>query len=290
MNCPKELKIRNNFNLKFNTTFKIGGVAKYFCEPKDLKGLKSILLWANKNKLPVFVLGAGSNILVNDKEVKGLVIRLRSSFFKNIFVRKDCIYAGAGALISQIISFAKNKSLAGLEFLSGIPGTLGGAIVMNAGCWDKDISRITKEVMVIDYFGNIKILKKNKLKFEYRNSNLSKYVILSAVLKLNKGDAVCIKKNIIFNLKNKCLTQDLTSPSAGCIFKNPKGKFAGRLIDQCSLKGKRINDAVVSSKHANFILNKGKASSGDVLRLIKLIQRKVKQRFNINLEPEIKIW
>jgi len=290
MNYPRKLKIRSNYNLKDKTTFKVGGLAQYFCEPKDLKELKLTLLWASQNKLRVFILGSGSNILINDNGLKGLVIKLSSPCFKKISFRKNYIYSGSGVMVNEIVKFAQKRSLTGLEFLIGIPGTVGGALVMNAGCWGKDIGKLVKEAKVMDYSGEIKILKNKELRLKYRNSNLKDLVVLSVILKLKKGDSSQINKDSILYLRNKCLTQDLTSPSAGCIFKNPKGNFAGRLIDQCGLKGKRINDAIVSSKHANFILNKGRAKASDILRLIKFIQTRVKKKFGKNLIPEIKIW
>jgi len=186
-----------------------------------------------------------------------------------------------------------------MEFLAGIPATLGGALVMNAGISEKtknqkpkikSIGDLVEAVTVMDYNGNIKTLDREEIKFGYRTSSLSKYIILSAIIKLTKGNIREIEDKIKVYLGYRRVAQDLPFANAGCIFKNPKRYQAGRLIDACGLKGKRIGDACVSNKHANFILNLGRARFSDVLRLMGLIKRRVKNKFNIDLEPEIKIW
>ena len=290
MNWPRDFKVRAKYPLKDKTTFRIGGRAQFFSEPGDLTELKSLLRVAKRNKVPVFILGAGSNLLISDKGVKGLVIKLGSAYFKRIALRADCIEAGSAALLSQLIKFTQSKSLQGLEFLVGIPGTLGGALAMNAGCWEAAIGDLVKEVSVMDYNGKIKILSNKDIKFTYRKSILGKYIILSARLKLKKGNRTQIQKNINKYLKFRRLAQDLGRPNAGCIFKNPPQCYAGKLIDLCGLKGKRIGDAFVSERHANFILNKGRASAKDVLALMRIINQKVEDKFKITLQPEIKIW
>ncbi|MFA5287018.1 MAG: UDP-N-acetylmuramate dehydrogenase [Candidatus Omnitrophota bacterium] len=290
MNWQKSLKVKRNQLLKNKTTFKIGGRADFFSEPKGPKELSLVVGRAKENNLPVFVIGAGSNLLISDEGVRGLVIKLNSVYFNNISLKGNCIEAGSGVMLSKLIQFAKSKSLSGFEFLAGIPGTLGGALAMNAGCWGKSIGDLVREVEVLDYAGNIKIIKGKEIKFAYRKTNLGNYIILSAVLKLKKSSREAIVRNVKEYILKRKNTQDLTFPNAGCIFKNPQSLSAGRLIDLCGLKGKGIGSAFVSDKHANFILNKGNAKSEDALRLMRLIKARVRNRFRVNLEPEIKIW
>ena len=292
MNWQKSLKgkFRTREFLKEHTTFKIGGPAKIFFEPRDIKDLRLSLSLVKKNRIPILVIGAGSNILVNDDGFKGMVLRLNTPSFKKIVLKHNCLEAGSGVLLSQVVLKAKGLGLSGAEFLSGIPGTVGGALIMNAGIREKNIADLVEDVKVMDYNGNIKILNKNNIKFKYRSSNLSQYIILSARLKLRKKDPRKIKEKIKKYFVYRKLTHDLSKPSAGCVFKNPTGYSAGRLIDLCGLKGKRIGDASISFKHANFIVNIGNARAKDVLKLMSLIRREVKKKFNISLKPEIKIW
>lgn len=292
MNWWKTLnvKIRLNEPLKDKTTFKIGGPARFFSEPKDAADLKSLIILAKKHRIPVFILGAGSNILVSDKGVNGLVIGLNSPYFKKISFHNSICEARSAVLLSELLDKTKEKMLSGVEFLSGIPGTVGGALVMNAGARGKNILDSVENVTIMDYNGNIKTLKKEEIQFGYRISGLSKYIILSAAFRLCKRTGKEIQDKINLYLKYRTDTQDLSKPSAGCIFKNPSVVSAGRLIDLCGLKGKRINGAGISLKHANFIVNLDNAKASCVLKLMSLVKRKIKDRFNIRLEPEIKIW
>ena len=299
-----------------HTTFKIGGPAKYFVEPKDIQELKLLLKSAKRYNIPILVIGAGSNILINDNGVRAIVLRLNSPIFKKIFFHNNRLNVASGVVLSQILKLTQKQGLSGLEFLAGIPGTVGGALAMNAGIskkiknqsFDKledyvlkrsrmgqksktkNIGSLVESVKVMDYNGKIKILNKKDIKFGYRKSNLSKYIILSALLKLRKRDKREIENEIkrYFNYRKE--TQDLSRASAGCIFKNPKGNQAGRLIDLSGLKGKRIGDASISRMHANFILNLSNATAKDVLKLMDLVRKEVKNKFNVTLEPEIKIW
>lgn len=290
MNWQRDLRIRRNQPLKDKTTIKIGGKAQFFSAPKDPARLKKLLLWANKNGLPVLVIGAGSNLLINDKGIRGLVIKLNSGYFKKVVFKGDSTKAGSGVMLAWLISLALRESLGKLEFLTGIPGTLGGALAMNAGCWGKDIGSLVREIEVMDSRGNIKYLNKKEAGFNYRKSGLGKYIILSAKLKLKKSTKELIRANIKEYVLKRHRSLDLTFYNAGCIFKNPIRMHAGKLIDLCGLKGKRAGGAVISAKHANFILNKGNAKYSQVLSLMKLIRLKVKKKFKVNLEPEIRIW
>jgi len=292
MNWWKQLKgkVKLKEPLKNYTSFRIGGEAKFFIEPKDITDLKLLLKFKKRYKLPILVMGAGTNILVNDQGLKAIVLRLSSPYFKKFYFNKDYLYASSGVKLSRLINASLEKSLSGLEFLIGIPGTLGGALVMNAGIPGKNIADLVKEIEVMDYQGRIKMINKREANFGYRSSGLSKYIILGATIKLKKKNKKIIKEKIKNYLNWRRNTQETNIASAGCIFKNPKSISAGRLIDLCGLKGKRIGDAMISLKHANFILNLRRAKAKDVLALMRLIKKVVKYKFGIELEPEIKIW
>ncbi len=278
--------------LKNHTTFKIGGPAKFFLEPKDPNDLKLLLNLVKRYNLPIFLIGRGSNLLISDKGINGVVLRLNAPWFNKLSYKDNYLNVGSGVSLSKLVLFAKDHNLSGAEFLAGIPGTVGGAVAMNAGIAkdNRSIQDLVENVTVMDYSGNIKVLNKKDIRFRYRTSSLSRYIILSVLIKLKRKNREQIKDKIKAYLKYRKLTQDLSKPSAGCIFRNPTGHSAGRLIDLCGLKGKRIGDAGVSRKHANFILNLGKGSARDVCKLMDLIREKVKNKFNINLIPEVKIW
>ncbi|MCX5699335.1 MAG: UDP-N-acetylmuramate dehydrogenase [Candidatus Omnitrophica bacterium] len=292
MPWPRNLAkaIKTKVNLAGYTSFKIGGQAKYFFEPKNLKQLQQVLILAKHAGLRVFILGAGSNILVSDSGLDGLVIKLSNKSFKQLDCQGSCLTAGSGLKLNALISFSRNKNLSGLEFLTGIPGTLGGCLMGNAGAWGKAIGELVKQVGVLDYNGKLKLLESKQLKFAYRKSNLNNYIIIWAKLKLLAKEKKAIAAKINQYLLRRKQSQGNNLPNAGCIFKNPACGSAGRLIDNCGLKGMARGGAVISKLHANFILNTGKAKSRDVLSLMDLTRKKVKERFKINLEPEIKIW
>jgi len=289
---PKSLdkKIKTNVKLGRLTSFKVGGAAQFFFEADNVTGLREALIFAKRKGIPVFILGAGSNILVSDSGLAGLVIKLSGGSFKRVHKEGNCLEVGGALRINQLILYAKNKCLSGLEFLAGIPGTLGGALAGNAGAWGKSIGDQVKEVTVLDYSGRLKLLTADKLKFAYRKSNLNKYVIISCKLKLSKAAKEAIGLKMREYLLQRRKTQSNNLPCAGCIFKNPDGFAAGKLIDACGLKGSSKGGAVISRVHANFILNKGSAGSGDILSLMDLMRRKVRERFKVELKPEIKIW
>lgn len=283
--------IKKDEQLSGYTTFKIGGPARYFVEPLDLDDLKLVVKSAKKYKIPILIIGSGSNLLVSDRGINGAVIKLNSPNFKKLSFDNNVVIVGAGCLLSQVVKNSQKRGLSGAEFLVGIPGTAGGALVMNAGISGKNISDLVEEVTVMDYNGSVKVLTKSKIKFDYRSSDLSNYIVLNTSLRLSINSQARIKsiiKNYFDNRKDK---QELSLPSAGCVFKNHHSMGpAGRLIDLCGLKGKRIGGACVSEKHANFIVNMGKASARDVSALIKTVKEKVRDKFKITLEPEIKIW
>lgn len=292
MNWQKSLKGKIKFNepLKIHTTLRIGGGAKFFIEPRDTEDLKFLLKELKRDNISPLVIGAGSNILANDKGLDCAVLRLNSPNFKKIALQGNRLETGAGITLNKLVDFAQRNGLGGVEFLAGIPGTLGGALIMNAGAWGKNIARLVESVRVISYNNKIKVLKQKDIGFGYRSSGLSKYIILSASLRLAKKKKSAIKERIKGYLRQRMMQQDFSRPSAGCVFKNPKGNAAGRLIDLCGLKGRRIGGACISTKHANFILNQKNAQASDVLKLMQLIRKEVSNKFSINLEPELKIW
>jgi len=283
-------KVKTKIPLSHYTTFKIGGEADFFIEPTDVRELRKILKIAKRNNLRIYILGAGSNLLVSDEGVRAVVIRLSSDYFKKIKFLGNYVWVGAGLKVSRLLKSCLENGLGGIEFLTGIPATLGGAIFMNAGTKEGCIGDFVEEVKVMDYNGKIKKLKRNSLDFGYRYSNLKNFIILEALLRLIKKDKKEIRNKMDYFMNYRRLTQELSYPSCGCIFKNPNGFFAGKLIEDCNLKGKSIGDAQVSQKHANFIINRNSASAKDVLKLIDYIKGKVKKKFNIDLELEIEIW
>ncbi|MCG2699968.1 UDP-N-acetylmuramate dehydrogenase [Candidatus Parcubacteria bacterium] len=285
--------IKENISMAEYTTFKIGGPAKYFFVAKNPKALVQAIKVAKKNHLPFFIFGGGSNLLVSDRGYKGLVIKIQNSKLKikNHNSRLETIYAEAGAILSSVVVFSVKKSLRGLEWAVGIPGTLGAAAYGNVGAFGSTMAEIIKSVEILDA-NNLKIsdLSKKECRFGEKNSIFKRnknLIILSVILELQKGGKKEIEgkiKKFQFYRKGK---QPLIFPSAGCIFKNPKGFSAGELIDKCGLKGKKIDGAQISEKHANFIVNLGGAKAKDVVKLIKIIKQKVKSKFKIELEEEI---
>ncbi|MFH1347277.1 MAG: UDP-N-acetylmuramate dehydrogenase [Candidatus Margulisiibacteriota bacterium] len=284
------MRYLRNEQLKKHTSFRIGGPADYFCVPKNIDELRQALEFAKEKGLKVAVLGAGTNLLVLEQGFPGLVIKL-SGGLNSIKIKNNRIIAGAGVMLPRLIQALAQKGLGGLEFLVGIPGSVGGAVVMNAGAWGEEIAKYVESVKALDRSGKETTLKKRKLKFSYRKSSLqgNHFIVTEVVLKLRKKKKKHIYKKLKEFLVNRRAGQPLGVPNCGSVFKNPKNDFAGRLIEAAGCKGMRIGDAQVSSKHANFILNLGDAKARDVLKLITAVQRKVKNEFKILLEPEVKI-
>ncbi len=250
-----------------------------------------LLELAKGRKLPVFLIGAGSNILAGDKGLNALVIKLNSPCFKKIDFKVKGLVLGAGCLLNQVIALSKNKCVSAFELFAGIPGTVGGALAMNAGVREKNIGDLVAEVQVMDYNGKIKELKRKDIKFNYRSSSLAKYIVLAARFMSSRKKRQELEAVVRDRLSWRREKQELSLPSAGCVFKNPsKGVSAGMLIDLCGLKGKRIGDACICPRHANFIVNTGNANAKDVLMLMRQVRTRVKNKFNIDLQPEIKIW
>jgi len=288
------LKGRLSFKerLEDHTTFRIGGVPVVWFEPVSLEDLARALRLFRGAKIKTFIIGGGSNILAKEGLIDMAVIRLSAPFFKRLEFRNRLAVCGGGCSLSGLIKRCAKKGLFGLDGLYGIPGTVGGAIMMNAGpAKDKPIGSLVEWVKVMDYAGRVFVLKRVKLKFKYRYSGLSKYIILEAGFRLKKRRPDLIKKRMRDILRKRSAVLDYGFPSAGCIFKNPPSfKYtSGELLDRSGLKGLRVNGAQVSAKHANFIINKKDARFGDVIALIELERIIVKRYFGIWLEPEIKI-
>jgi UDP-N-acetylmuramate dehydrogenase len=280
--------VKKNISLKNYTTFRIGGKAKYFFVAKNREQLFFAILTAEKNKLPFFILGGGSNILVSDKGFNGLIIKVGNN---NWALRKNKIFGGAGVNLSKLVNIAKENNLSGLEWAAGIPGTLGGAIYGNAGAFGVSMKDIIKSVEVFDTKkGKTVLLENQKCKFSYRDSIFKKnknLIIISAEITLLKSSYKKITKRINEFLEYRINFQPLNFPSAGSVFKNPQRKSAGELIEKANLKGTMVGGAKISEKHANFIVNSKNAKSKDVENLINLIKKTIKKNFGIILEEEI---
>ena len=275
--------------MKEHTTFKIGGEAECLCYPKTVEDIKEIIKICKNDNIPFFVLGNGSNLLVSDNGIDGIVVSLKniSGIFLSSALEISC---GAGLKLSKLCSFALENSLTGLEFLWGIPGTVGGAVYMNAGAYNGEISMVLKECTYLDPDGKLVQADVSSLGFDYRKSifQSDSYVIIEAKFLLKAGNKEAIKAqmdNLIARRKEK---QPLEYPSAGSTFKRPTGYYAAALIEECGLKGAFVGDAEVSEKHSGFIINKGEATCGDVLSLIKKVKEQVFLQKSVTLETEVK--
>ena len=277
--------------LKRHTTFGVGGSASIFVYPDNKEDLIKLLKFISKEKIKIFFMGSGSNLLISDNGFDGVIISLKKSF-KNFEVN-DSLEAkiGTGVMLGHMVRSLTKKSVAGLESLIGVPGTLGGALIMNAGAYGSEISNYLVSITVIDLNGNEKIYNKKDINFSYRFSSISKEeIVIEANFQFKKGDLEEIVQNKSNASQKRRSSQPLQFRSAGSIFKNPKSDMAaGYLIDKSNLKGIRIGNAEISTKHANFIINHGNASSNDILKLIKMIKTTVKKNFDIDLELEVKL-
>ena len=272
-----------------HTTFRIGGEADYFLIPESPQQLRGILKICKEENLPSFILGNGSNLLVSDKGYQGVIIQMYRNLSK-ITVEGTCIRAAAGALLSGIAAGAKQASLTGFEFAGGIPGTLGGAVVMNAGAYGGEMKDVLKEVTVMDSQGEIFTIPAEKMEFGYRTSivKTAGYVVLEAVISLKQGEQEAIKAVMRDLTERRTSKQPLEFPSAGSTFKRPEGYFAGKLIMDSGLRGYRVGGAQVSEKHCGFVINTGDATAQDVRTLMSDVRRIVKEKFGVTLEPEVK--
>lgn len=269
------------------TTYKVGGNALAIVYPDNLNDLIKLLKFLKENNIKHKVLGNGSNLIFSDETYEGVLIKLTE--FDNLEINDTVITVGAGYNLPKLCMKVAKLGLAGLEFAAGIPGTVGGAVFMNAGAYKSDMGYIVSEVKVIDENLNIKTLYNKDLDFHYRSSYLQRHkdlICVEAKIVLRKGDAKAIMDVIADRKQRRLLTQPLEYPSAGSVFRNPENDYAGRLIEELGYKGKNIGGAYVSEKHANFIINKGNAKASDVRNLINEIKEKVKEKYNIDLIVE----
>lgn len=284
-----EQNVLQNEPMKRHTTFRIGGPCDIFIKPRSIEEIRQIIEVVKENKVPYYVVGNGSNLLVSDDGYRGVIINLFNNF-SDITVEGNTITASAGALLGKIGYTALKNSLTGFEFATGIPGTLGGAVVMNAGAYGGEIKDVLSEVTVLTKEGELLTLKADELELGYRTSIIAKkdYIVLEGKIQLKPGEPDKIKAvidDLAFRRRDK---QPLEYPSAGSTFKRPKDNFAGKLIMDAGLRGYTLGGAMVSDKHCGFVINKGDATCEDVIKLTDHVKEEVKNQFGIELELEVK--
>ncbi len=273
-----------------HTWYRLGGPADYFIRPRNVRELKEIVRRCNENHVRIHVLGFGSNLLVSDDGVRGAVIKLQGEEFGRTQFEGPKVTAWAGAELSKLVLDCVEKGLSGVESLTGIPGSLGGAVRMNAGGRFGDIGSVVEAVTLMDIHGNVHEKKKPELIFDYRSANIRARFILNAQLRLAEADPERIMRTVKEGWIYKKNSQPLNTRNCGCVFKNPPGGAAGALIDRAGLKGLQVGGAVVSEKHANFIVARDGCTSRDVMQLIDTIKQKVREQFDVELELEIEVW
>lgn len=272
-----------------HTTFRIGGPADYFLQPESAEEVQKILEICSRERVPWFILGNGSNLLVSDQGYRGVVIQLYRNM-NRIVIEGSRIVAQSGVSLAVLSRKAMEASLTGLEFAGGIPGTLGGAVTMNAGAYGGEMKDVLEEITVLDSSGQQMILHADQLEMGYRTSivKTKNYIVLEVSLRLRPGEKETIRAIMQDLAQRRASKQPLEYPSAGSTFKRPKGHFAGKLIMDAGLKGYRAGDAQVSEKHCGFVVNCGHATAADVAAVMKHVQKEVKRQFQVELEPEVK--
>ncbi|MCD8153784.1 MAG: UDP-N-acetylmuramate dehydrogenase [Clostridiales bacterium] len=272
-----------------HTTFHIGGPADFFLLPETCEEVRELLCFCEREKLPYYILGNGSNLLVGDGGYRGIVIQLYRNFSR-ISVEENRIHMQAGALLSAAAAAARNASLTGFEFAGGIPGTVGGAVVMNAGAYGGEMKDVLVEATVLTREGELRRIPAGELELGYRTSVIQRegHLVLEAVIALDKGDPEAIKEKMRSLAEKRIQKQPLEYPSAGSTFKRPEGYFAGKLIMDSGLAGYQVGGARVSEKHCGFVINTGNAAARDVRALMRDVQDRVYEKFGVMLEPEVK--
>lgn len=281
--------IMENEPMSKHTTFRIGGNADMFVSPY-LNQIPEIMSLAKEYDIPVTIIGNGSNLLVGDKGIRGLVLSLGKEA-EAVEIQENCMVVGAGTLLSKAAAEAARNGLSGLEFAAGIPGTLGGAIVMNAGAYGGEMKDVVVSAKVLTTAGDVIELSKDELDLSYRHSCIPEkgYIVLEAVMELTPGNEAQIRE-VMADFKNRRVEkQPLEYPSAGSTFKRPEGYFAGKLIQDADLRGYTVGGAQVSEKHCGFVVNKGSATAADVCNLIDDVKRIVYEKFQVEMEPEVKM-
>ena len=296
MNFEKKLQqivalenIKLNEQLKPYTTFRVGGPATYFVEPESIQQVQGLISLCKEHQIDWFIIGNGSNLLVSDEGYDGMIISLQKHF-SHVIHEDGQIRAEAGAMIAKVSNTAKKHSLTGLEFAAGIPGTVGGALVMNAGAYGGEIKDTLIEAVVLTEQGEVLTLEASQLELGYRKSCIldKKYIVLEALFGLQKGNEEKIKEDMKHYNEQRRLKQPLDKASAGSTFKRPEGYFAAKLIEDAGLKGYQIGDAAVSDKHAGFVVNLGNATSKDIINVCNYVADTVKEKFQVSLEMEVK--
>ena len=284
-----ELEIRLDEPMSRHTTFRIGGPADYFVCP-DREQIAEVFRIAHTYKIPVTVIGNGSNLLVGDKGIRGLVVEIGSAM-NQITVENNHIIAGAGALLSKVAAKAASEELGGMEFAAGIPGSIGGAVTMNAGAYGGEMKDILSKVTVLTDDGEIQTLDVSEMDLSYRHSCVPEnhYIVLAAEIVLERKPEAEIREQMEELRKKRVEKQPLEYPSAGSTFKRPEGYFAGKLIMDAGLRGYTVGDAQVSEKHCGFVINRKNASAAQVCQLMQDVQDKVEKQFGVRLEPEVKM-
>jgi len=282
--------VETNYPLAKHTWYGLGGPVDYFLRPQTIEQLKELVHRCNENSIPTYVIGFGSNLLISDDGLRAAVIKLETEQFAQTQFDGEQLTAWAGAELSKLVLTCVEKGLSGIEALTGIPGSIGGAVKMNAGSNFGDIGASVEAVTLMDNQGNIFEKSKPELIFDYRHTNITAKFILNAQFRLTEADPEQIMRTVKEYWIYKKNNQPLNTRNCGCIFKNPRGVSAGALIDRAGLKGLKIGGAAVSEKHANFIIAEKNCKSQDVMKLIDTVKGKVKEQFDIELEPEIEIW
>lgn len=276
--------------MKNHTSFKVGGNADIFFEPEDIKQLIEFIKYVKENNIPYYLMGNGTNMIVSDEGMRGAIIKLGEKM-SAIEITEDRVSAQCGAKLPEVARFAAANSLAGLEFASGIPGSIGGAATMNAGAYNSEIKDVAEKVEILDANLEYKVLQNREMDFGYRKSVVEKYgyIVLGCTFKLKKANKSDIKMLMDDYTERRQSKQPLELPSAGSVFRRPEGYYTGKLIEDAGLKGMSIGGAQISEKHCGFIVNKGDATAKDIYNLIKHIQKTVYERFGVKLEPEVKL-